>query len=157
VVCRHYYRCTHKFDQGCQAAKQVQRIQEDPPMYRTTYIGHHTCRTFPKVPELILDSSPTGGSPFVLSFDNSFTNKQNHPFLSSYQLVKQEHKEDIIPIDDMTYNQSSSSDYLVSPDRTSFEPFCSNMAILSSPMESNNGDVISGVDFVDDDLLFSSF
>lgn len=151
MVCRHYYRCTHKYDQGCQAAKQVQRIQEDPPMYRTTYIGHHTCRTFPKVPELILDSSPTD-SPFVLSFDNSFTNKQNHPFLSSFQPVKQEHKEEI-QNDDMTHNHSSSSDYLVSPDRTAFESFC-NMAVLSSPMESDNGDVISGVDFADDDLLF---
>ncbi|RDX59658.1 putative WRKY transcription factor 70, partial [Mucuna pruriens] len=38
---RSYYRCTYKNDQGCQAIKQVQRIQDDPPLYRTTYYGHH--------------------------------------------------------------------------------------------------------------------
>nr|GEU57425.1 probable WRKY transcription factor 70 [Tanacetum cinerariifolium] len=28
---RNYYRCTHKFDQGCQATKQVQKIEDEPP------------------------------------------------------------------------------------------------------------------------------
>lgn len=41
---RNYYRCTHKNDQGCHAMKQVQRIQDNPPLYRTTYYGHHTCK-----------------------------------------------------------------------------------------------------------------
>lgn len=42
---RHYYRCTHKFEQGCLATKQVQKTEEDPsPMYRTTYYGRHTCK-----------------------------------------------------------------------------------------------------------------
>ncbi|XP_061368494.1 OBERON-like protein [Gastrolobium bilobum] len=41
---RNYYRCTHRYDQGCLATKQVQRIQEDPPLHRTTYYGNHTCR-----------------------------------------------------------------------------------------------------------------
>ncbi|CAH9134718.1 unnamed protein product [Cuscuta epithymum] len=50
---RHYYRCTHKFDQNCQATKQVQRIQESPPHYRTTYIGNHTCTEFLKYPPVI--------------------------------------------------------------------------------------------------------
>jgi hypothetical protein len=162
-ICRHYYRCTHKYDQGCQAAKQVQRIQEDPVMHRTTYIGNHTCRTFQRVPELILDSSPND-SPFVLSFDNTFTNKHDRPFLSSsfQSVVKQEHKEEMpAAADDITHNnQSSSSDYLVSPDQTALESFYNSMpALSSSPMASDNGNVISGIlvgsaDFADDDLLF---
>ncbi|KAM3205080.1 WRKY DNA-binding transcription factor 70 [Capsicum annuum] len=53
---RNYFRCTHKFDQGCQASKQVQRIQENPPLFRITYYGHHTCKTFPKVSQIIFDS-----------------------------------------------------------------------------------------------------
>ncbi|CAA0836193.1 Probable WRKY transcription factor 70 [Striga hermonthica] len=40
---RNYFRCTHKFDQGCRASKQVQKIQDDPPLYRTTYQDQHTC------------------------------------------------------------------------------------------------------------------
>ncbi|KAJ7964891.1 WRKY transcription factor [Quillaja saponaria] len=56
---RHYYRCTYKFDQGCKAIKHVQKMQDDPPLYRTAYYGHHTCRDLLKHPEetlIILDS-----------------------------------------------------------------------------------------------------
>jgi hypothetical protein len=93
----------------------------------------------------------------VLSFDNTFTNKHNHPvhpFLSSsFQSVKQEHKEEM-PSDDVTHNQSSSSDYLVSPDQTAFDSFY-NMTVLSSPVESDdNGVLVGSVDhFADDDLM----
>ncbi|CAN1297524.1 Probable WRKY transcription factor 70 [Linum perenne] len=42
---RSYYRCTHKFEQGCKATKQVQRLeQETNEMYSITYMGQHTCR-----------------------------------------------------------------------------------------------------------------
>ncbi|XP_018727312.2 probable WRKY transcription factor 62 isoform X2 [Eucalyptus grandis] len=41
---RNYYGCSHKFDQGCQATKQVQKIKDDPPIYRTICQGHHTCK-----------------------------------------------------------------------------------------------------------------
>ncbi|KAL0450898.1 UNVERIFIED_CONTAM: putative WRKY transcription factor 70 [Sesamum latifolium] len=41
---RNYFRCTHKFDQGCQATKQVQKIEDDPPLFRTTYHAQHTCK-----------------------------------------------------------------------------------------------------------------
>lgn len=41
---RNYFRCSHKFDQGCQATKQVQKIEDDPPLFRTTYHGRHTCK-----------------------------------------------------------------------------------------------------------------
>ncbi|XP_039172867.1 WRKY DNA-binding transcription factor 70-like [Eucalyptus grandis] len=41
---RNYYGCSHKFDQGCQATKQVQKIKDDSPIYRTIYQGHHTCK-----------------------------------------------------------------------------------------------------------------
>ncbi|WVZ17783.1 hypothetical protein V8G54_010765 [Vigna mungo] len=82
---RNYYRCTHKYDQNCQATKQVQRIQENPPLYKTTYFGHHTCNDLLSS-EIILDSidSPSDTS-ILLSFNNSFPapTKQECPFLSS--------------------------------------------------------------------------
>ncbi|XP_041026012.1 WRKY DNA-binding transcription factor 70-like [Juglans microcarpa x Juglans regia] len=166
---RHYYRCTHKFDQGCQATKHVQRIQEEPQKYRTTYIGQHSCRTFLKAPELILqdpsDPSTTTDSSILLSFDNTISNKQDSHFLiSSFSSIKQERKEEkpAMSSDDIiththNHNQSSSSDYLLSPDRTpDLEPF-GHMSVLS---ESDNGDVISGVmvppvDFDDDVFSFN--
>ncbi|XP_062078642.1 probable WRKY transcription factor 70 [Humulus lupulus] len=111
---RNYFRCTHKFDQGCQATKQVQKIEDEPhQMYRTTYYGNHTCSSVSKLlaPELILDcaSSPSHGSSVLLSFNNADHNNNNfvskqlltHPFFSS---VKQE-------FNDNNNYQASSSDY----------------------------------------------
>ena len=75
---RNYFRCTHKFDQGCEANKQVQRIQENPPLFRVTYYGHHTCKTFPKVSQMICDSPTDEDSSVLLNF-NSTSN--HHHFL----------------------------------------------------------------------------
>ncbi|MED6120684.1 hypothetical protein PIB30_023150 [Stylosanthes scabra] len=43
---RSYYKCSYKKEQDCKAIKHVQRIQEDPPLYRTSYYGHHTCKSY---------------------------------------------------------------------------------------------------------------
>ncbi|XP_012462843.1 WRKY DNA-binding transcription factor 70 [Gossypium raimondii] len=59
---RSYFRCTHKYDQGCRAIKQVQRLEEDgSQMYRTTYIGAHTCKNHSfKAPWIMSDSEFRG-------------------------------------------------------------------------------------------------
>ncbi|XP_028808614.1 probable WRKY transcription factor 70 [Neltuma alba] len=69
---RNYFRCTHKYDQGCEATKQVQKIQDDPPLYRTTYFGHHTCTNLLN-PQAFLDSHDdlNSTSAFILSFNNN--------------------------------------------------------------------------------------
>lgn len=36
------------YEEGCPATKYVQRIQENPPLYRTTYFGLHTCNIAPQ-------------------------------------------------------------------------------------------------------------
>ncbi|XP_047975992.1 WRKY DNA-binding transcription factor 70-like [Salvia hispanica] len=64
---RSYFRCTHKFDQGCQASKQVQQIQDDPPLYRTTYNGQHTCEKSPLNHHHILPTPPD--SSIIWSFN----------------------------------------------------------------------------------------
>ncbi|CAE5963137.1 unnamed protein product [Arabidopsis arenosa] len=38
-----YYRCTYAKDQNCNATKRVQKIKDNPPVYRTTYMGKHVC------------------------------------------------------------------------------------------------------------------
>ncbi|XP_022734203.1 probable WRKY transcription factor 70 [Durio zibethinus] len=139
---RNYYRCTHKFDQGCQAIKQVQMIEDDPPKYRTTYYGHHTCKNQLNASPFVLDSTSDDSS-ILLSFaNNHLTNKHDNPFFSSFSSVKQESKED----HDITYNP-----YLLSPDHlTTFEP-SAQMTMLPA----DHTDAISGVvDSIDlDDLL----
>lgn len=48
---RSYYRCTHKYDMGCQAKKRVQRYDEYP-RFEITYIGFHVCQIKPRLLEL---------------------------------------------------------------------------------------------------------
>ncbi|CAA7389235.1 unnamed protein product [Spirodela intermedia] len=57
---RSYYRCTHKNFYGCEAKKQVQRLDDDPYTYEITYCGDHSCRTSP-TPYPIIDDAGTGG------------------------------------------------------------------------------------------------
>ncbi|XP_031473750.1 probable WRKY transcription factor 53 [Nymphaea colorata] len=40
---RAYYRCTHKYTQACEAAKLVQRSDQNPSVFDITYRGKHTC------------------------------------------------------------------------------------------------------------------
>ena len=78
--CRNYFRCTHKHEQGCEATKQVQKIQEDPPLYRTTYFGHHTCTNLLN-PLIFLDDSDehlNSSSSYILSFNNNHYDNYNH-------------------------------------------------------------------------------
>ncbi|XP_010421053.1 PREDICTED: probable WRKY transcription factor 38 [Camelina sativa] len=42
---RSYYRCSYNIDHNCGARKHEQKIKDNPPVYRTTYFGQHTCKT----------------------------------------------------------------------------------------------------------------
>lgn len=70
MIHRNYFRCTHKFDQGCLALKQVQQIQDDPPLVRTTYHGHHTCKNFHKSVHQIMVDPTTEDSSIIWSFQS---------------------------------------------------------------------------------------
>ena len=41
--CRAYFRCTHRYWQGCPATKHVQRADGDPLLYDVVYHGAHVC------------------------------------------------------------------------------------------------------------------
>ncbi|KAJ8898867.1 hypothetical protein K2173_008176 [Erythroxylum novogranatense] len=83
---RNYFRCTHKYEQGCQAIKHVQRIDDEPPLYRTTYYGHHTCKPLLKPSEVVLDVIESESSK-LLSFTNHFPTKNggHGSFLHQHQ------------------------------------------------------------------------
>ncbi|CAN1772010.1 WRKY DNA-binding transcription factor 70 [Linum perenne] len=94
---RHYYRCTHKHDQKCQATKQVQMIQSDPtPIYRTTYSGRHTCTNHISH-DNYFSVDPTDSAAnnvHLISFNNSSTPAAtSSPFLTAFSspaVLKQE-------------------------------------------------------------------
>ncbi|KAK4268396.1 hypothetical protein QN277_025061 [Acacia crassicarpa] len=82
---RKYYRCTHKHDRGCQAIKHVQKIQDDPPLFRTTYFGHHTCSNSLN-PHIVLDSHDliNSTSASIISFENYNHNNNNNNLFSTF-------------------------------------------------------------------------
>lgn len=82
-ICRSYYRCTHKHDKGCPAIKQVQRIQEDPPLYQTTYYGHHKCKSSSSS-DIVMESATPSGSSVFLSFSNTLPTKEQYQLKSCF-------------------------------------------------------------------------
>ncbi|CAJ2665136.1 unnamed protein product [Trifolium pratense] len=95
---RDYYRCTHKLDQRCEATKQVQRVEEKPASYKTTYYGHHTCKNTDEIIFEPTTPSHTNSSSVFLSFNNAYPtpNKQDCPFLSSHHLVLDCKEEEVV-------------------------------------------------------------
>ncbi|KAL9315882.1 hypothetical protein ACSQ67_016883 [Phaseolus vulgaris] len=86
---RSYFRCSHKYDQGCQATKQVQRNQECPTMYQTTYTGIHTCS---KATHSTTDSS--NWESYLLNSDHDSI-LQDSPISSPTLTIKQEFLKDL--------------------------------------------------------------
>lgn len=70
--CRAYYRCTYQNTQGCPAAKQVQRSDDDPLLFDVTYLGTHSCQQRPpKRPTSTPERKETKQSPtLLLSFQS---------------------------------------------------------------------------------------
>ena len=100
MFCRSYFRCTHKYTQGCKATKQVQKLESEPRMFSITYIGNHTCNTnevTPKIKpcihhdEIITDSEEIQSPSLMISMKEE---EENHHHGSStesdLQLVWQE-------------------------------------------------------------------
>ncbi|KAL6998525.1 hypothetical protein U1Q18_008654 [Sarracenia purpurea var. burkii] len=148
---RSYYRCTHKYEQGCQATKQVQKTEDYPPMYRITYHAHHTCKNPIQYPDrILLDSAPPGdSSSILLSFGSNHPNNNSHDsFLPTiFPWTKQKYKEDnsteqiSLSIEDsQPLSPPPAYDYLLSPDLKILES-SGPITMLSSG--SDHGDVIS--------------
>lgn len=67
---RNYFRCTRKYDQGCKAVKQVQKMDNDPAKYHIIYIGPHTCRDVLSSPQILGDSSDPNWASCHLNYEN---------------------------------------------------------------------------------------
>ncbi|CAL9760071.1 unnamed protein product [Musa acuminata subsp. burmannicoides] len=109
---RSYFRCTHKFDQGCMAVRQVQRSEEDPSTYLITYLGEHTCRDPAMAPQLF--STSDVNNTCLLSFGASShrAEKEAQVPASPFNSRKQESDEE--GLSNLT-TACSSPDYFVIP------------------------------------------
>ncbi|XP_019414293.1 PREDICTED: probable WRKY transcription factor 70 isoform X2 [Lupinus angustifolius] len=94
---RSYFRCSRKYDQDCQAMKQVQRIEEKPHMYHTTYIGFHTCKDTLMTPQMVTYSDTLDSFLVNSNSDSKVPNEKDAPFCS--QIIKQEYPKEDIPND----------------------------------------------------------
>lgn len=109
-MCRSYYRCIYKFDQGCQATKHVQKIEDEPTSYKVTYHQYHTCKNFLISPQIILDSSNIKNTSILLSFESNglIENKPVDPYFPS--IKREENREGSSSLE-LKHNQSLSIGY----------------------------------------------
>lgn len=77
---RSYYKCAYTKDKNCEAKKQVQQIQHNPPLYSTTYFGHHTCQLDQAYATFPIDTSDPQDC-HMIRFD--------HPTSSTHQVQDQ--------------------------------------------------------------------
>jgi hypothetical protein len=122
-------------DQYCKAIKHVQRTQENPPLYQTTYYGHHTCqRSFHS--NLNLESNlSSNDSSILLSFDNNILNKQEYSFAQPpsprLESTKVEPKEEIQE-DYFVQNELFSPQNMLSCDFEVYFDYLRHVTMLSS-------------------------
>ncbi|CAJ1974539.1 unnamed protein product [Sphenostylis stenocarpa] len=91
---RSYFRCTRKFEQGCKATKQVQRLQENTDMFNITYIGFHTCKDTLKALQMVTYSETWDSFLENSHPDSNVPNEQQQhspPIRSQSPIVKQEY------------------------------------------------------------------
>nr|WGV38218.1 WRKY [Loropetalum chinense var. rubrum] len=134
---RSYFRCRRKFDEGCRATKQVQRInEEEPHVYQTTYIGHHTCNKY------ALNHSDPEEKTFVNAFDSNgkipFI-KHNDECINLYPSTSSAVKKEQVVSD---VSESLSSELLgpvLLPNSAAFESLFAPAMVLPAEMGSDYG------------------
>ncbi|KAJ9544889.1 hypothetical protein OSB04_024596 [Centaurea solstitialis] len=112
---RSYYRCTYKVDQGCQATKQVQMIEDEPPLYKITYMKSHTCKNLQRAPQIILDSPDPRDTSILVNFGaKGITgNKQVNPL---FHIMKHESEDSSPSLSNWRDNKSTPSTNCLSLD-----------------------------------------
>ncbi|KAK2368114.1 hypothetical protein P8452_56322 [Trifolium repens] len=132
---RSYYRCTYMNDQYCKAIKHVQRTQENPPLYQTTYYGHHTCQSSFHSNLNLESNLSSHDSSILLSFDNNILNKQEYSFAQPpsprLESTKEEPKEEIHD-DYFAQNKLFSPQNILSCDFEAYLDYLRHVTLLSS-------------------------
>ncbi|ONK62666.1 uncharacterized protein A4U43_C07F6710 [Asparagus officinalis] len=113
---RSYFRCTHKYDQGCQAIKQVQVSENDPSNFLMTYIGEHSCNNPNIIPTIIQHNNSI--EPSMISFGSNISDiTQENPLPPSPLFSKtQENDEEVEVISKNLTPATASSEYFDLPD-----------------------------------------
>lgn len=139
IICRSYFRCSHKYDQGCRAIKQVQVDQENPNMLQTTYIGIHTCNGTPMATHSAIGSSSTEWeSSYLLNFDHhdsKVPNVQDHHISSPSITIKQEFLKKDTPSDVADHKYLDPNLW---SDLKDFQPFKPTIMPLKMESDDNN-------------------
>ncbi|KAK8570557.1 hypothetical protein V6N13_032174 [Hibiscus sabdariffa] len=99
---RGYYRCTHRYSQGCLAAKQVQRSDEDPTIFEVKYRGRHTCNRAShsvamKVPSTTESEEKANHSRIKQQQQHEEKQKQSKEILMSFETEDLDNRDDIFP------------------------------------------------------------
>ncbi|OMO90011.1 DNA-binding WRKY [Corchorus olitorius] len=155
---RSYFRCTRKYDQGCKATKQVQRMEDDSQKFQTTYIGTHTCKNSFKAPKIFTTDSDQSLEEPNYNVNHSGESKN----IVIIPTVKQEAKEETTtPTSDLTDStmimwkdimaESGMSDY---GDVVSSVYSCNEITSGCRSFEMDFGIKAVGVDQFDGDFQF---
>ncbi|GJV08608.1 probable WRKY transcription factor 70 [Tanacetum coccineum] len=107
-----YQRCSHKDEKGCQATKQVQKTNDEPPKYVTTYNGHHTCQNLQTASPIILDTSNRrGDNSFLVNFETRTPTENKHASPCLISMKQKRPKEDLPSLCLENEQASSSNNY----------------------------------------------
>lgn len=113
---RGYYRCTHRYGQGCLATKQIQRSDYNPNILDITYSGIHTCdpagNPNPNDPPIPITNPQT-------QLETLSLHQNNHQFQTHQHFSNVETSLNIISQDSHAFNFSSS--YIPSQNFTSID------------------------------------
>ncbi|CAH8386048.1 unnamed protein product [Eruca vesicaria subsp. sativa] len=152
---RSYYRCSYNIDHACEARKHEQQIKDNPPVYRTTYFGHHTCKinhNHDAVFTAVRDQVDDMGSSRIIRFGKELDQeKENHstgfplPVKHEEGIIKEETTDQYREMtgDDvkdcqhvMEENQSSLSSSYTPPSSSVSETDVSDLDLLLNNLDS---------------------
>ncbi|KAL0712343.1 hypothetical protein Bca4012_019321 [Brassica carinata] len=116
---------------NCEAKKQVQMIQHNPPLYSTTYFGHHTCQLHQAYASFPIDTSDPLDS-HMIRFDHPGSTIQQHQNQSQNQITYL--KDENMTLPDKAEEWSSPSQWMSSEVAHAVEAFEFNPFPTSSDL-----------------------
>ncbi|KAF8102297.1 hypothetical protein N665_0198s0011 [Sinapis alba] len=149
---RSYYRCSYNIDHACGARKHEQQIKDNPPVYRTTYFSHHTCKinhNHDDVFTAVRDQVDDVGSSRIIRFGKELDQEKGSHSTGFSLSVK--HEESIIKEEttDQLYREITGDDkdcqHVIEENQSSLSSF------YTPPSSS-----VSETDMFDSDLLLNN-
>ncbi|CAN6838030.1 unnamed protein product [Brassica oleracea] len=129
---RSYYKFAYTKDQNCEAKKQVQMIQHNPPLYSTIYFGHHTCQLHQAYATFSMDTSDPQDS-HMIRFDHPDSSLHQHQNQSQNQIIYLK-DENMMMLPDKSEEWSSPSQWMSSEVAHAVEAFGFNPFRTSSDL-----------------------